>query len=106
MDRIRLHDAIRAQHAAALHSVGLIADEAAVDAHLPPPITPTGPYRSQGSLQDAFRRATALAKARQVPLTSRDVLLAALDAHNGVVLRALAKLGVDIDVVRQQAANS
>lgn len=104
VDRTRLHRAIRAQHAAALRSVGVIADDAVLDARLPPPTTPTGPYRSQGSLQEAFQRASGLAKRAKVPLTGGHVLLAVLDADQGVTARAFAALGVDVNAVRRQAA--
>lgn len=104
VDRVRLHDAIREQHAVALRGVGVLADDTALDARLPPPARPGGPYRSQGSLQDAFQRATALATAAQTPLSSGHVLLATTQAQNGVVARAFAKLGIDVEDVRRQAS--
>lgn len=95
VDRTRLHRAIRAQHAAALRSVGVIADDAVLDARLPSPTTPTGPYRSQGSLQDTFQRATGMAKQSGSPLGSGHVLLAVLELEYGTLTRTFDDLSVD-----------
>lgn len=103
VDRVRLQNAINGQHTAALRSVGVVADGAALDARIPPPARPAGPYRSQGSLQDTFRRATALASAAKVPLSGGHVLLATLESQNGVLARAIAELGIDVGAVRRQA---
>jgi ATP-dependent Clp protease ATP-binding subunit ClpA len=95
VDRDRLHEAIRGQHAAALRGIGVDHDEAVLDTHFPPPAAATGAYRSQGSLQDAFRRATALAKESHSPIGSGQVLIAVLEPEHGSVARAFTMLGVD-----------
>ncbi|WP_300007554.1 Clp protease N-terminal domain-containing protein [Pseudonocardia sp.] len=92
-----LHEAVRAQHAAALEVVGIAVDDDAIDAALPPFAPSRGPYRSEGSAQRAFRRAVALAKHGRSPLLSAHVLLAVIESRRGTVARALAGLGVDHD---------
>ncbi|HEY5881701.1 MAG TPA: Clp protease N-terminal domain-containing protein [Nakamurella sp.] len=92
VDRQQLHDAIRAQHTAALRSVGVEVDDAAIDRLIPPPVAPAGVYRSQGSMQDLFQRSAELAKAAGRPLLSGDVLMAALDADHGTVAPPLSAL--------------
>lgn len=93
----RLRDAIRAQHAATPRGAGMVADDNAIDRQRPAAGPPTGAYRSQGSLQDAFRRATELAKASRVPIGSGHVMLAALEPEYGTLARAFNDLGVDRD---------
>ncbi|WP_019875347.1 Clp protease N-terminal domain-containing protein [Sporichthya polymorpha] len=90
-----LRGAIRAEHAEAVAGVGLDVDENAIDAALPPPGSPRGPYRSAGSLQTVFQRAVALAKADRSPLCSGFVLRAALEGERGTLAGALERLGVD-----------
>jgi ATP-dependent Clp protease ATP-binding subunit ClpA len=101
IDRQQLHDAIRAQHTAALRGVGVAVDDAAIDRLIPPPVAPAGVYRSQGSMQDLFQRSAALAKAAGRPLLSGDVLLAALDAEQGTVARTLFAPAIDRNTLLQ-----
>ena len=105
IDRQQLHDTIRAQHAAALRSVGVEVDDAAIDRLIPPPVAPAGVYRSQGSMQDLFQRSAVLAKAAGRPVLSGDVLMAALDAEQGTVARTLVEVAIDRTTLRQSLAS-
>ncbi|MBP8880816.1 MAG: hypothetical protein KBF43_10635 [Dermatophilaceae bacterium] len=103
VDEGALRDAIAGQHADSLRSVGVIADDNAIDAALPAPAQPTGLYRAQGSLQAAFQRAVGLARSDKSPLHSGHILLAVTDAERGTVARSLEHLGVDRTHLREQA---
>lgn len=92
--------AIAGQHEEALRAVGVIADDNAIAAALPAAGEPSGPYRSQGSLQTAFQQAVALAKHDKAALNSGYILLAVTDAEHGTVVRVLQHLGVDATVLR------
>jgi len=71
-------------------------DEAAAPADRPS----RGVYRSEPSMQMTFHRAVGIANAERSHLRSRDLLLAALEAPDGVVSTALDHLGVDPDALR------
>lgn len=105
VDQEQLRNAIVAQHETALRSCGVIADDNAIAATLPPSARPTGPYRTQGSLQTAFQHAVALAKRAKTPLNSGHVLLAVTKADHGCVARSLDHLGVDRASLRDRASN-
>ncbi len=62
VDRAELRAAIAVQHEEALRAIGVVADDNAITAALPPGGRPRGPYRSQGSMQTAFQRAVELAR--------------------------------------------
>lgn len=100
VDQAGLRAAVAGQHEEALRAIGLVADDNAIAAALPTGGQPSGPYRSQGSLQTAFRHAIAAAKRDDAPLNSGHVLLAVTDAEHGTVLRALEHLGVDPTALR------
>lgn len=90
-----LHRVIIDQHAEMLQTIGVIADENAIDASLPPVHQPQGVYRSEGSMQRAFQRSVALAKQDRSPLLSGHVLLAATEPEVGTVARAFTHLALD-----------
>jgi ATP-dependent Clp protease ATP-binding subunit ClpA len=102
VDAAGLRGAVAAQHEDALRSIGVIADEQVLAAALPDAGQPQGVYRSQGSLQDAFQEAVAMAKRDGTRLTSGHLLLAATAPDHGTVLRAVARLGLDRDRLRER----
>lgn len=110
VDRTAVHDALREIHAEALRTVGVVADDAAIDASLPTPLPPAGLYRAEASARDLFQRAVAIAKAEGGALTSGHVVLAALEAPRGTAARALGRLGLDRErlegIVRQATGGS
>lgn len=89
-----LRTAIAAQHQDALLSVGVDADDEAIAAAMPAVRSSTGPYQSQGSMQTAFQRSMALAKADKAAINSGHLLLAVTEPDHGIVSRALDRLGV------------
>jgi ATP-dependent Clp protease ATP-binding subunit ClpA len=102
VDSAGLRAAVAAQHEDALRSIGVIADEQTLAAALPDAGPPQGVYRSQGSLQDAFQEAVALAKRDGTRLTSGHLLLATTAPDHGTVHRAVARLGLDADRLRER----
>jgi ATP-dependent Clp protease ATP-binding subunit ClpA len=102
VDADGLRAAIAAQHEDALASIGVIADEPSLAAALPDTGQPQGVYRSRGSLQEAFQAAVAMAKSDGTRLTSGHLLLAATAPDHGTLPRALARLGVDADRLRER----
>ncbi|MCX6522212.1 MAG: Clp protease N-terminal domain-containing protein [Actinobacteria bacterium] len=102
VDGADLRAAVAGQHDEALRTIGLLADDNAIEAALPPGGQPRGPYRSQGSLQRAFQHAVELAKRDGSSVNSGHVLLAVTEAEHGTVARALGHLGVDPDLLREQ----
>lgn len=102
VDRASLTSAIAGQHEDALRSLGVVADEQALAAALPASGAPLGVYRSQGSLQEAFQRALAMAKDDGTRLTSGHILLAVTEPDYGTVRRSLARLAVDPDRLRDR----
>jgi ATP-dependent Clp protease ATP-binding subunit ClpA len=105
VDAAGLRAAVAAQHEDALRSIGVIADEQALAAALPDAGQPRGVYRSQGSLQDAFQEAVAIAKRDGTRLTSGHLLLAATTPDHGTVHRALARLAIDPSLLRASTRN-
>ena len=103
IDAAALRAAITGQHAEALRSVGVVADDNAIAAALPATADPKGPYRAQGSLQTAFQRAVELASGDKSPLHSGHLLLAITEVGAGTVARALEHLGVDRVLLRDHA---
>ena len=103
IDRERLARAVQEQHDEALRSIGIVADENAIDAALPVPGPPTGIYRSSPSLQQTFQRAVKLAKADKAPLQSVHILLASTENEHGTLRRAFEHLGTDCESVRSVA---
>ncbi len=87
--------AIRAQHGAALESVGVIVDQDAIAASLPEPGPATGVYRSEASARDLFQRAASDARAGGGRLVGAHVVRAAATLERGTVARTLQHLGVD-----------
>ena len=90
-----LQAAIAQQHTDALASIGITADDAAIDAALPAPRSAPKVYLAEGSLQDTFQRAVELAKRDKSTLRSGHILLATCDTEHGTLARALQQLGVD-----------
>jgi ATP-dependent Clp protease ATP-binding subunit ClpA len=104
IDGARLHAAVVAQHADALRTVGVVADEDAIAARLPgPPERPTGVHRSTATAQAVFRRAVDVARADRSPLRSGHVLLAATEIEHGTLPRALDHLAIDRTVLAAAA---
>lgn len=90
-----LRAAIGRVHAAALESVGLLADGG-----LATPGGSTrnleGAFRASGAAQNVFQRAVSLAKTRpRIPLCAALVLLAVAEQEQGTSARAFAELAVD-----------
>lgn len=78
-----------------LRHVGVDAPREAIDARLPSPVTPTGPYRSEPSAQQLFQLAGGDARGHGEPLAGAHVLRAAAGLEHGVVARALRRMDVD-----------
>ena len=95
VDRDQLHAAVIAQHHEALQAIGIGADDNAIDALLPPPHRPRGPYRSTPAAQALFQRATELAKLDRSPLRSGHFVLAAAEASQGTLPRVFNHLAID-----------
>jgi ATP-dependent Clp protease ATP-binding subunit ClpA len=95
VDAAQLRGAIVDQHDEALRSIGVIADDNAIAAALPASEPQRGPYRAQGSLQEAFQHVVSLAQHDKAPINSGHVLLAVTDVDHGTVVRSLEHLGVD-----------
>lgn len=106
VDAADLRGAIIDQHEQTLRAIGVIADDNAITATLPPSNPATGPYRSQGSLQTAFQQARALAKTNEATLNSGHVLLATTDSEHGTVARSLHHLGVDQALLRDNTRSA
>lgn len=100
VDAAQLRAAIVEQHDEALRAIGIVADDNAISAAMPPHDEPKGPYRSQGSLQSAVHRAVGLATCDKAALNSGHVMLAVTDVEHGTVDRALRHLGIDTLVLR------
>jgi hypothetical protein len=100
---IALTTALREQHDEALASVGVVADDALIDASLPEPTASTGVHRSEPSAQELFRRAGADARSEGGGLLGAHVLRAAADLEHGTVARAFRHLGVDRHALRECA---
>jgi ATP-dependent Clp protease ATP-binding subunit ClpA len=95
VDSAEIRAAIIVQHDEALRAISVIADDNAITAALPASGQPSGPYRSQGSLQTAFQLAVELAKRDKAALNSGYILLAVIDAEHGTIMRAFQHLGID-----------
>ncbi len=110
IDGNQVHEAMIAQHQEALHGIGIGADDNAIDALVPPPQRPRGPYRSTPAAQALFRRATELARRDRSPLLSGHVVLAATEVNHGTLARIFDHLAIDPhhlkDIVEQALAAS
>ena len=102
VDQPALRAAINKQHQQALDSIGIVADEDAITSTLPLPGQPSGPYRSQGSLQGAFNLAVELAKSDKAAVNSGYLLLAIIEPSRGTVTRTLEQLSVDPSRLAEQ----
>lgn len=102
VDGPALRAAVAGQHEEALRAIGVVADDNAIDAALPGRDAPRGVYRSQGSMQTAFRRAVDLAKGEKVPLDGGHLLRATTEGDRGTVARTLEHLGVDRELLRER----
>lgn len=97
-----LRASIAAQHEETLRAIGVVADDNAIEATLPAAGVPSGPFRSQGSLQTAFQQAVGLAKADKASLGSGYLLLAIVEPEHGTVARSLEHLGIDQALLRNE----
>lgn len=101
-DPDRLREAIGAQHSQALRGIGIEPVEA-LEA-MPAP-DPTGPMRSQASLQGTFQAAVALAKAtRPSRLVGAHVVVAVAEMEHGTAARSLSGMGIDCGALAAAAA--
>jgi ATP-dependent Clp protease ATP-binding subunit ClpA len=99
-----LRDAIEAQYAGALLSVG-VAAPAGLDAEPLP--APGGVYRSSASARSAFTAASELARAKGSPgLRGAHVVAAVAELEHGTAARALTALGVGRAELRAAALAS
>jgi ATP-dependent Clp protease ATP-binding subunit ClpA len=96
--------AVRDQHAVALGTVGVVADDDLIDASLPEPGSPSGVYRSDTSAQELFQRAGDEARAEGGGLLGAHVLGAAAELEHGTVARAFEHLGIDRAILRESAS--
>ena len=101
----QLEDAVQEEHAAGLVAAGVDPDVAARMAE-PAPILPAnapGVYRSEASAQELFQAAGAAARRAGQRLTGAHVALAAAGVAHGTLARALERLGIDREALRDAA---
>ena len=90
------HEAVTAQHAASLRSVGIEADDASLDDQLPPPSDEAaGIYRSAPPARQVFPDVVKLVKHDKSRLSGAYLLLVASRMEYGTTARAFAAMGVD-----------
>ena len=94
-DPDRFRDALSAQHADALRSIGIDAPDDQLDGHIPAPARPSGPLRSRGSLHKVFRRVVKLVRKERSQLYGAYVVLVASETDTGTVARALSHMQVE-----------
>jgi hypothetical protein len=95
-DPDRFRDAVVAQHAAGLRSIGIDDGDAAIDEQISPPAEPSGGvYRSAPSARQVFPEVVKLVKRDRSRLSGAYILLVACQMEHGTTARALATMGVD-----------
>lgn len=103
-DRDALREAITRVHRDALAAAG-IGDTTSVDTALRRPRS--GPLHLSAPAREAFREATAVAKAGRRPFTGADIVRAVAGVEHGTAARALEILGLErsdvIDAARAEA---
>jgi ATP-dependent Clp protease ATP-binding subunit ClpA len=95
--------AVDAHHDAALRSVGIETDEAALDDHLSPPTRPRGPYHSSGSAQQLFQQVAERVKTERSHLCGAWVLFEAAELRRGTTAEALRRMGLEPEAVQRAA---
>lgn len=96
--------ALEAQEADDLERIGVHADGDRISSELPPPTEPGGVYRSEPSAQQLFQAAGDDARRAGGALVGAHVLRAAAALEHGPTARALRRLGVDRDELRDAAS--
>jgi ATP-dependent Clp protease ATP-binding subunit ClpA len=97
-DPDQFRDAVAAQHAAALRSIGVEDDGAAIDDQIPPPPgRPNRAYHSAPSARHVFPEVVRLVKRDKSRLSGAYILLVASQMEYGTIARALDAMGVDRD---------
>lgn len=92
-----------AQHAEALHAIGIQADDDEIDAQLPRPVPATGIYHSGPSAQQLFQRAGKDARHDGRGFLGAHVLRAATTLEHGTMARTLDYMGIDRGALRDAA---
>ena len=95
-DPDRFRDAVVAQYAAALRSIGIDEDAAAIDEQLPSPDERSfGSYHSAPSARQVFPDVERLVKRDKSKLSGAYILLVASQIEHGTTARAFAIMGID-----------
>jgi ATP-dependent Clp protease ATP-binding subunit ClpA len=95
--------ALAAQHAQALHGIGVVADDSKLDAYLPEPGPATGVYQTEVSAQQLFQQVVGEVKARRSHLTGAHIVLAAANSRHGTTIRTLRHMGIELDELARAA---
>ena len=95
--------ALDAQEAEDLERIGVHAPSDRIRAELPEPTAPTGVYQSEASAQQLFQAAADDARRNGGSLVGAHVLRAAAALEHGPTARALRRMGIDRDALREAA---
>ena len=88
--------AVAAQHAEALHSIGMDTDEEAIDAHIPAPLQPPGPLRSSVTAQQLFQEVVRRVRKERSQLYGAYIVEVAAQTEHGTTARAIRQMGVQL----------
>ena len=95
-DPDQFRDAVASQHAAALRSIGIEEDGAAIDEKIPlTPERPNSVYRSAPSARRVFPEVVKLVKRDKSRLSGAYILLVSSQMEYGTTARALDAMGID-----------
>lgn len=95
-DPDQFRDAVTSQHAAALRSIGIEENGAAIDDQIPPPPErPKSVYNSAPSARQVFPEVVNLVKRDKSRLSGAYIVLVASQMEYGTTARALDAMGVD-----------
>jgi len=95
--------ALDAQEAEDLERIGVHAPGDRINAELPVPTAPTGVYKREASAQQLFQAAGDDARRGGGSLVGAHVLRAAAALERGPTARALRRMGIDRDALREAA---
>lgn len=95
--------ALDAQEAEDLERIGVRASSDRISAELPEPTAPTGVYKSEASARQLFQAAGDDARRNGGSLVGAHVLRAAAALEHGPTARALRRMGIDRDALREAA---
>ena len=96
-DADAFHAAVRAQHAAALRSVGVEPfDDNTLDHHISPTGPETGIHRGSPSSHELFRQVVELVRKEKSRLYGAYFVLVAAQANYGTTARALRHMDIDL----------